>query len=107
MLDLCHRKLMPLVRRPRSHQLSEIESQPDGRDGAATSPPKPPFLADASWAGYWSTRARAAARTDQRLRELDAENQTLRRIVADQSIELRRLRERRDQDQSNAPEESV
>jgi hypothetical protein len=38
---------------------------------------------------------------------VDAENQTLRRIVADQSIELRRLRERRDQDQSNAPEESV
>jgi hypothetical protein len=69
MLDLCHRKLMPLVRRPRSHQLSDIESQPDGRDGA--------------------------------------ENQTLRRIVADQSIELRRLRERRDQDQPNAPEESV
>jgi hypothetical protein len=69
MHDLWHRKLMPPVLRQRSHQLSDIESEPDGHDGA--------------------------------------ENQTLRRIVADQSIELRRLRERRDQDQPNAPEESV
>jgi TetR/AcrR family transcriptional regulator len=74
------------------HHLSDIESRPDRPAGATALPPTPPFVADDTWARYWSVRASAAAETDERLRELDAENQILRRILADQSIELHRLR---------------
>ena len=73
-------------------QLRELELRRDGRSDPAA-PDKPAFVGDDGWSRYWSARSRAEDRTDQRRRELEAENETLRRIVADQSIALARLRD--------------
>lgn len=62
-------------------------------DGGAPAD-KPSVVGEESWHRYWSARATAAQREDEHLGDVEAENQTLRRIVADQAIELARLRER-------------
>lgn len=60
----------------------------------ADDPPadKPPVVSEESWAHYWAARTAAARRGNDHLDQMEAENQTLRRIVADQAIELERLR---------------
>lgn len=61
-------------------------------DGGAPAD-KPTVVSEQSWIGYWSARAAAAHHDDEHRRDVEAENQTLRTIVADQAIELARLRE--------------
>lgn len=60
----------------------------------ADDPPveKPPVVSEESWAHYWAARASANRRGSEHLTRVEAENQTLRTIVADQAIELERLR---------------
>jgi AcrR family transcriptional regulator len=60
----------------------------------ADDPPadKPPVVSEESWAHYWAARTAAARRAGEHLAQVEDENQTLRRIVADQAIELERLR---------------
>jgi TetR/AcrR family transcriptional regulator len=71
-------------------QLAGIEAADRSLDGAPAN--KPPVVSEESWAQYWSARAASAQRANAHRRELEAENQTLRRVVADQAIELARLR---------------
>ncbi|BDB43928.1 hypothetical protein [Mycobacterium kiyosense] len=61
---------------------------------SADGPPadKPSVVSEESWDHYWAARATAARRRDEHLDQVRAENETLRRIVADQAIELERLR---------------
>ncbi|ORX03754.1 hypothetical protein AWC29_16950 [Mycobacterium triplex] len=61
---------------------------------SADAPPadKPAVVSEESWAHYWAARAAATRRGNDHLGKVEAENQTLRRIVADQAIELERLR---------------
>lgn len=70
-------------------RLAAIEAA--GRPGG-TPAAKPPLVGEKSWARYWSARAAAAHGVDEHLREVQSENETLRRILADQAIELARLR---------------
>lgn len=53
---------------------------------------KPPVVSEESWAHYWAARTAATRRGNDHVDQVEAENQTLRRIVADQAIELERLR---------------
>jgi AcrR family transcriptional regulator len=57
-------------------------------------PPAPDMVSTADWSRYWARRAEqdAAARAERD--ELAAENATLRRILADQALELRALKDR-------------
>lgn len=56
-------------------------------------PDKPAFVTADQWARYWTARAAAGQQHIERLHQIDLENQTLRRIVADQAIELALLRQ--------------
>jgi TetR/AcrR family transcriptional regulator len=68
----------------------EDPGQLDPADRHATAEAVRIFVAN----GLTGSRSDAvAAETNARLRELDAENQALRRVVADQAIELRRLKD--------------
>jgi len=73
--------------------LAGIEAMRQPADGPPAE--KPPVVSEESWAHYWAARAAAARRGDDHLDQVKAENETLRRIVADQAIELERLRSAR------------
>ena len=64
---------------------------------------KPAVVGEESWAHYWAARAAATRRRNEHLDQVEAENQTLRRIVADQAIELERLRSARARMSPNKP----
>jgi AcrR family transcriptional regulator len=84
--------------------LAGIEAMRRPGDGPPAA--KPPVVSEESWAHYWAARAAAARRRDEHSHHVEAENQTLRRIVSDQAIELERLRSARAQvlpDQPSAP----
>jgi hypothetical protein len=46
------------------------------------------MVSPAAWSRFWATRAGRCADHEERLRHLETENATLRRIVADQAIQL-------------------
>ena len=60
-------------------------------DGSvAARPPRPAVVGAGAWERYWEAMAAGSTATRKRLEELERENETLRRIVSDQAIELRR-----------------
>jgi TetR/AcrR family transcriptional regulator len=56
----------------------------------ADRPPRPAVVGSGPWERYWDAMAAGSAASRKRLEELERENETLRRIVSDQAIELRR-----------------
>lgn len=70
--------------------LGELEARPP----SAGMPPAPEMVTPADWSRFWALRREREARTHLRVQELSSENDTLRRILVDQAIELRMLRDR-------------
>jgi TetR/AcrR family transcriptional regulator len=68
--------------------LTDIESRT-----SAEVPPAPALVTTAAWSRFWSARQELVGDSRRQVLDLAAENQTLRRIVADQAIEIRGLRD--------------
>jgi AcrR family transcriptional regulator len=76
-------------------RLEELEAgQSTGQ--STGEPPAPEMVSPAAWTRFWTARARRRVDDQDRLRHLETENATLRRIVADQAIELRLRQEAED-----------
>lgn len=82
-------------------RLAGVEAMRRPGDGPPAD--KPPVVSGESWAHYWAARAAAGRRGDDHLDQVKAENEILRRIVADQAIELERLRSARGQASPDRP----
>jgi TetR/AcrR family transcriptional regulator len=63
-------------------------------ESAGEEPPVPEMVTPAEWATYRASRREAAERAGRRERGLAEENATLRRVLADQALEIRHLRDR-------------
>lgn len=68
--------------------LGQMEGRPP-----VDEPPAPEMVTAAEWSRYWALRRDRAADGEARAAELERENAVLRRILADQAIELRLLKE--------------
>ena len=79
--------------------LGELETRPglDGQD----EPPVPEMVTTAEWSSYHALRHERETRTREQIRELTGQNATLRRILADQAIEIRTLKDRLDTQQND------